>query len=204
MAGSLIGGGRTATLNLMVGIFLKLLGFFVVLYSYAEINPVKVKQAEQSLAERFNISVALMDEKDVEQEKVTAPVQQSGRAYREITEKLQTQVDFLSTETQADSDTLVLRLPAATALSFEGREAQDPDFAAKLANVLTAQNASGFAYQLQVAAIGSNNIDLMRPLGGFAKQMVDAGYPAPLITIGYQFTVQDPVLELRIKQVARQ
>ena len=194
-------GGNTATLNLILGVFLKLLGFFVVLYGFNEIDPVKAHQAEASIKDRFNISVSLTPIVSGLTKTADAPVQTKGRAYSEIEEELKTQVDLLSSRYEADSDTLVLRLPASVVLSFEGKPATSPDFASTLAATLEIQRGKDSKFNLEIIADGNDDEALIASVSLFVQKMLGTGYPRDLLTIGYQDGQSDPMVEFRVKQV---
>lgn len=189
MAGQAATGSATATYNLMLGIFLKLLGIFVVLYSLAETDPLKARQAEQSLNQRFNIAVSLTKPQD----------EAKTRSYKAIEDELETKVDFLSSHYEADSDTLVLRLPADIVLSLNGKAAQSPGFAKFLSETLRKKNAQKF--KLEIIVSGAQGDPLMRGVSLFVQKMIAQDYPENLLTIGYVQTDELPRIEFRLKQV---
>ncbi len=90
--------GSQLTYTLMFSLFLKMLGFFVVLYSFTEFQPNKLKAAEQSLQQQFNISLPLDTMLSKSGKNIVSPwaLQSAGRSYDEIAEELKTQIDFLS------------------------------------------------------------------------------------------------------------
>lgn len=201
MVGKSSSVGNAATLNLILGVFLKLLGFFVVLYVYADIDPIKARQAEESLKERFNISVSLVpNTSGSDQEQGNAVMQMMGRSYQAIDTEMKTQIDFLSSEYQAHSHVLVLRVPAHIALDLDGMRAQSFEFADILIKTLQEQSGRN-RYAVEAVAIGSEHDALMRSVSLFVQKMVARQYPPELLAVGFKEQNTKPMLELRITEV---
>ena len=191
-----------ATLNLILGVFLKLLGFFVVMYTYTDISPLKAKQAEESLHQRFNISVTFLS--DMAKNTVAAspdPVQEEGRSFNRIKDALKTQVDFLSTQYEASSKTLILTLPAEIVLSLNGNSAKSPDFARTLVETLQHESNSKFRYKLEVVAKGNDHENLLRQISRFGQKILAAEYSEKDLTIGYNESNDAPTIDIRLNQV---
>lgn len=204
MAGVPGQSARTSTLNLMLGIFLKLLGFFVVLYTYTDINPTKVQKVEESLKERFNISVSLAPVLSGMDPSVRAPlVQTKGRAYSNIENDMKTQVDFLSSQYNIDSNTLVLRVPAEMAMTIDGQEPKSGNFAKILADTLENQSSEGNVFAIEMILSGPDATAKMRDISLFVQKMIGENYPQDLMTIGYAESSQKPTLEIRIHEQPR-
>jgi hypothetical protein len=191
-----------ATLNLILGVFLKLLGFFVVMYTYTDISPTKARQAEESLHQRFNISVSFLHEmaKNTADSSLS-PVQDEGRSFNQIKDALKTQVDFLSTQYQASSKTLILTLPAEILFPLNGNAAKSPDFARTLANTLQQQGSATLRYKIEIIANGSDNETLIKEVSRFAQKLLAADYPEKDLTTGYKETIDAPTVDLRLTQV---
>src|SRR5690554_916369 len=100
MAGT---GNRGNSQMITLGIFLKLLGFFVVMFTYAEFEPIKVKQAEYSLQQRFNITLPIPDLKSGDDSLNLYPVQALGRSFHTLDTELKTELDFLSSRRNAEA-----------------------------------------------------------------------------------------------------
>jgi len=193
--------GNTATLNLILGVFLKLLGFFVLLYGYTEVDPVKAHKAELSIQQRFNISVNLMPEHLGVSKISTAPVQTQGRSYEAISSEMKSQVDFLSSEYDANSDTLILRVPLNVVLPVDDKPAKSANFAEILTQTLDSQHAADSVFAIEIVTIGKDDTALVAAASLFVQKMLSESYPRDLLTIGYQAKDQDPMIEFRIKQV---
>lgn len=190
-------------LILTLGIFLKLLGFFVVMVSYADLEPIKMRQAEYSLQDRFGINLALPFERGGMGIQSPLITQQLGRSFDTIKQELSTQVDFLGTEDEAHSKKLVLNLNADTALPLNGAPAKSPNFAGQLVDVLKTQKPDHAMYQVRVTGINGQPQVMMRALGDFIQKMVAAGYPITYLTIGYQQDkkVSDSLVKVEITAV---
>jgi len=201
MAASLGGGSRTATLNLMLGIFLKLLGFFVVLYTYAEANPVKTQQAEESLRQRFSISVSLADLANDQRNASSPLVPDQGRSYNDLANKLKAQIDFLSSQYIARNDVLILTLPARTAMAVGGNPAESPEFIKMLVRTIVHQRTENYKYAAELIVSGEDQKNLMGEVSLLAQRMIAYDYPARLVTIGYKKDKGEPLLEIRLRQV---
>lgn len=194
--------GNTATLNLILGIFLKLLGFFVILYVYTDVDPGKARLAEHSLKERFNISVSLTD--DIAGERLNADhsvTQGMGLSYQEIDTEMKAQIDFLSSEYQAQNDVLILRVPAHIALDIGADRARSFEFPKILVNTLLTQKAANKHYQVEAVVAGNNKDELMRSVSLFVQKLIAYRYPVEQLMIGYRDSNEKPVLELRISEV---
>lgn len=195
--------GNTTTLNLILGIFLKLLGFFVVLYVFTDVDPDKARLAEESLKERFNISVTLTNDiHGTSSENSHSIAQGMGRAFQEIDTAMKTQVDFLSTEYQAQNHVLLLRVPAEIALDIGMDRARSFDFPKILVDTLLKQRPpQQAAYQVEAVVSGADRDALMRAVSLFIQKMIAFGYPVEQLVIGYEESAIKPVLELRISEV---
>lgn len=195
--------GNTATLNLILGIFLKLLGFFVVLYVFTDVDPDKARLAEESLKERFNISVTLTKEiQGTGNENSHSITQGMGRAFQEIDTAMKTQVDFLSTEYQAQNHVLLLRVPAEIALDIGMDRARSFEFPKILVDSLLKQRVQNQSpYQVEAVVSGADRDALMRSVSLFIQKMIAFGYPVERLVIGYEDSAIKPVLELRISEV---
>lgn len=194
--------GSNATQLITLGIFLKILGFFVVLFSYTELEPIKNRQVESSLQSRFGINLTLAKDKGGLLSRAPMIVQQQGRAYDRIRQELLTQIDFISTEDITTSDRMRLVLPADIGLSLKNNMAKSPQLPEQLVQILKTQKADKFHYQLLIKVIGrSQDIDLMRALGEFAQKFVASGYSSDLITIGIMNKDQAPELLIEIRSV---
>lgn len=200
-AGGGSSSGNSATLNLILGVFLKLLGFFVVLYGFTEVDPLKARQAEMSIQERFNINVSLIPSIGGKSPSNTAIVQTRGRSYEGLEKELKAQVDFLSSEYVAHNNTMILRVPANVVLPLDGNREKSPDFAAILSKTLDEQHGDGSHFTLQIVASGADEDALVRGVSVFVEKMVAERYPAKLLAIGYKKSTEVPVIELHIKQV---
>lgn len=207
MAGSSSAIGNTATLNLILGIFLKLLGFFVVLYVYTDVDPDKARLAEESLRERFNVSVVLVPEKDRIGQSADPSRQiafhnreQAGRAMARIEAAMKSQIGLLATSYDREDGALVLRVPADVALDLGGRLARSPDFADILVATLNTQKAPEMAFSVEAIIKGpaDNSDEWMRAVSLFIQKLVARQYPAAWLMTGYQEQAGPPVLELRI------
>lgn len=202
MAGRSSAIGNTATLNLILGVFLKLLGFFVILYIYADVDPGKARLAEESLKERFNISVSLTD--DIEGTRLNnahSITQGMGRSYQEIETTMKTQIDFLSSEYHARNHVLVLRMPAEIALDIGTDRARSFEFPKILADTLLQQKSSTVHFHLEAVVSGANKDMLMRSISLFIQKMISYQYPVDYLSIGYEESDLKPALELRITEV---
>lgn len=203
MAGQSSSIGNTATLNLILGIFLKLLGFFVVLYVYTDIDPGKAKMAEESLKDRFNISISLTPQETEGKRSSSDPsvTLGMGRAYQEIDTAMKSQIDFLSSEYLADSHVLVLRVPANIALDIGSDRARSFDFVKVFVDTLNTQKSPDAHYMVEAVVSGENKNELMRAVSLFVQKMLAYNYPVDDLMIGYNDRVEKPVLELRITEV---
>jgi hypothetical protein len=177
--------GSNSTQLITLGIFLKILGFFVVLVSYAELEPIKTRQVENSLRSQFGMNLLLPIEKGGVLAQAPMIVQQSGRSYDVIREKLMTQIDFLSAEDVVLNDRLTMTLPAAIVLALDSRMPKSPQFAQQLADVLTTQKPELYSYTITLTGTGGAEQEMMRGLGDFAQKLIATGYPAQKITISY-------------------
>lgn len=194
--------GTNSTMVITLGIFLKLLGFFAVLVSYSDLEPIKSRQAEYSLQNRFGINMSLTRERDGLGPQSAIVVQQLGRSYDTISQNLMTQVDFLSSENVSVSDRLRISLPADVVLSLDDAPAKSADFATSFSNVLKTQKPPNYIYQVNI--MGQNGIppSMMRALGEFVQKMIAAGYPAKYLTISYEQTPDDkPAVLMEIQAV---
>jgi hypothetical protein len=192
-----------ATLNLILGVFLKLLGFFVVMYTYTDTSAIKAHQAEESLHKRFDITVSFLH--NMAQNTAAssqAPVQEDGRSFNQIRDALKSQIDFLSTQYQATSKTLILTLPASTVFPLNGQPAKSPDFAGILARTMKEQRTSAFRYKLEIVSEGPDNSLMIKDVSLFAEKILGENYPEKDLTIGYSDATTEPTIELRLTQVA--
>lgn len=194
--------GRTLTLNIFLGLFLKLLGFFVVLYGFAEVDPVKARKAEISIHERFNINISLVPDIRGDSHENISIVQTKGRSYHAIEQEMKSQVDLLSTDYVVSSNTLILRLPAEVALPIDGGSAKSPDLPRILRDTLESQVGKDSHFALEVVTIGNDDAALIRGASIFAEKMLGAGFNRKWLTIGYQESSSKPIIEFRIRQVA--
>lgn len=194
-----------ATLNLILGVFLKLLGFFVVMYTYTDTNPTKARQAEESLRQQFNISVSLMrDESKGDSIQPAGQVmQKEGRSYIAIREELASQLDFLSASYRAETNQLILQVPAEYVLALDGQAAKSPRFASILTEILLKQRNDKTDYALEIIAQGNDTRQMTRALSVFVQKMVQVNYPSSLMTIGYESNDDEPMIEFRVTHVAR-
>jgi hypothetical protein len=181
-------GSSSSTMAITLGLFLKLLGLFVVLVSYAEMEPDKTRKVEYSLQDRFGINLTTPRDKNGLSKQAPMIVQQLGNSYDSIEKELTTQMDFLSTEDIALSDRLVLSFPATIALTMNGVPAKSPDFAASLTRILQAQKPANYHYTVTFTGENGDAQVVMRGLGDFVQKMVAAGYPAADMSIGYRET----------------
>lgn len=188
-----------ATLNLILGVFLKLLGFFVVLYTYTDINPIKAHQVEESLRERFNISVSLINDRGAADTSLETLNQ--GRSFTRIKDSLSTEVDFLSSKLLSTSNTMVLTVPAEFIVSINDALPKSPEFAKALSKTLLAERNNKSVYALELIINGSDQQLLSRQISLFVQKMIAVGYPSELLTIGYNETTDEPTVDLRIVQV---
>ncbi len=191
--------GSNATLVITLGLFLKLLGLFVVLFSYAELEPVKTRKVESSLQDRFGINLTTPMDRGGKVTQAPLIVQQLGNSYDSIEKELMTQMDFLSTEDIALSDRLVLSFPPNIALTLDNVPAKSPDFAASLTDILQSQKPQGFVYLVTITGQNGQAPVMMRALGDFVQKMVAAGYPANIMSIGYKTTDNDADQKLLIE-----
>lgn len=196
-------GQRETTYLIMFSLFLKLLGFFVVLYSYAEFDPNKVKAAEHSIQQRFNIALhlPLTEVKGGQNLTSALAVQNAGRAYNELSTELKTQIDFLSTQIDARRGVLILSVPAHIALSFDGQTAKSPQFASVLVEALKKNQPKGMVYKMQIIAKGSPRDELMRTLGNFVQEIVSDDYAPRYLTIGFEDDANEPTLSFVVEAV---
>jgi uncharacterized protein YlxP (DUF503 family) len=193
-----------STLNLVLGVFLKLLGFFVVLYTYTDINPIKAKQAEESIRERFNISISLLQENDTKNDiEASLLMQEAGRSFNEISEALKTEVDFLSSHYLAADNTLILKIPAEVAVKLPNKIQKSPKFANLLTDTLAVHKNKKFNYDVQIIINGAEEQILMQAVSLFVQKMASLNYPENLLTIGYEFSTDEPTIEFRIQAVTR-
>lgn len=195
--------GNTATLNLVLGIFLKLLGFFVVLYSYTDIDPTKAKLAEDSLRERFSVSVSLTPDIKGSTFVDTPAVESQGRAMDHIATAMKTQISFLASEYDLQNNVLLLRVPAEVAMDIGDKLARSPDFADIFINTLQTQKSPNMTYRVDAIIKGeaAQNDMLMRSVSLFIQKLIARNYSPDNLMIGYQKQTGKPVLELRIRQV---
>lgn len=196
-------GGRASTLMVTLGIFLKLLGFFVVMFTYAEFEPIKVKQAEYSLQQRFNVTLPLPDLKSGEESLNLFPVQNLGRAFHVLEEELKTELDIFSTRVAARENELALVFSANQILDLNGKPARSPNFAPVLSRILRKNTPQNFVLQLDIVAQGSDTASLMRETGVFVQKMIVAGYPQKEMIIGYEHGTKKPTVKLIIRAVPR-
>lgn len=191
-----------ATLNLILGVFLKLLGFFVVMYTYTDVNPVKARQAEESLRQQFNISVSLMREESKGNNPILSNqvLQKEGRSYIAIREELKTQLDFLSSRYLADSNQLVLSVPAEYAVALNDHPAKSPHFAAILSETLRRQAKDDIRYTTEIVVTGRDASELTRVVSVLVQQMIAADYPPELLSIGYAENDGPPMVEFHVTQ----
>jgi len=194
-----------ATLNLILGVFLKLLGFFVVMYTYTDTNPMKARMAEESLRQQFNISVSLLRDEAKGDSPLNAhqAMQKEGRSYIAIREALKTQLDFLSSEYRADSNMLMLSIPAEYVVSIDGQSPKSPRFALTLVSTLLKQGNDKTDYAVEVVIKGSAESELTRAVSIFVQQMIAVDYPESLLAIGYEQSDAAPVVEFHITQMKK-
>jgi hypothetical protein len=187
-----------------LGIFLKILGFFIVLYSFSEAVPNKVAKAEQSLQHRFNINIKLPTIKSGMQATTLSAVQNIGRSYDEIESDLKTQIDLFSTERAAHSNELILKVPADQVLTLNGQIPKSPEFDKVLVKTLNKNKPQGAEYHVAIVGTDGKSDAMMRGLGDFAQTMVADNYPEPLVTIGYDYKKQDTAMvEFHIQAVQK-
>lgn len=196
-------GNKTITMNLMLGVFLKLLGFFVIMYSYAEINPIKAEKAEESLKQRFNVSVSLYSavKESIDGTLTEGANVNGGGAYAHIQQQLMREFGLPPGKYIAQDDILVMRIPAGNVLSIDNITPENPGFANNFSRLLLEQNTDKFRYAVEIIVLGNNGNALMRSISEFANEMSVAGYPDRLLTIGLKAQENTPQLEIRIKQV---
>ena len=177
--------GSNSTLVLTLGIFLKLLGFFVVLVSYSTLEPLKSRQAQYSLQDRFGINLGLPLERGGLSKQSPMVVQQQGRSYDILRKELMTQMDFLSTENVATSDRLSLSLPMDIVLGLNGAPAKSPELADRLSAILKTQKPDHMQYQVTIIGQNGDPVAVLHALGEFVQKMVATDYPSKFLTIGY-------------------
>lgn len=181
-------GQRDTTYLIMFSLFLKLLGFFVVMYSYAEFDPAKVQAAEQSLQQRFNISLHLPVDMIKNGAHLMSPlaIQNSGRSYVELSTELKTQIDFLSSEIDARRGVLILTVPARLLMAVDGQSAKSPNFASVFVETLKKNQPDNMIYKMQIIGKSRNQDVMMRSLGDFVQSIVSQDYPPRYLTIGFE------------------
>ncbi len=194
-------GQQNTTYLIMFSLFLKLLGFFVVLYSYAEFEPSKIQAVEQSLQQRFNITLHLPDLAAKSGKSQTTPwaIQNAGRSYIEIEKELKTQMDFLSTEIDSRRGILTLSVPADIVLDMESHPAKSPGFAASLIETLKRNQPEKAVYRMQIVAKGSERDLMMRSLGNFVQSIIANDYSPRYLTIGYDDYSETPTVDFVIQ-----
>ncbi len=199
MAGT---GNRATSQMITLGIFLKLLGFFVVMFTYAEFEPIKVKQAEYSLQQRFNIALPLPDLKSGDDALNLYPVQALGRSFHTLDTELQTELDFLSSKRNAETNELVLELRADQILDLGGKPAKSQNFAVVLTQALKANTPAGHVFHLDIVTKGGAPDDMMRGAGLFVQKMIVAGFPQKSLMIGHE-SASKPSVKLVVRAVPR-
>lgn len=194
-----------STLNLILGVFLKLLGFFVVMYTYTDTNPLKARQAEESLRQQFNISVSLLRDESKGDNALIAnqAMQKEGRSYIAIQEEMKTQLDFLSTNYLAESNVLVLSVPAEYVLSLNGIPAKSVNFIPILISTLQKQRNDQTDYALEIVANGNDQAQLTRAVSILVQKLIAVDYSPALLTIGYNESDDSPTVDFRIKQIKK-
>ena len=196
--------GSSANRVITLGIFLKILGFFVVLYSFSEAVPNKVAKAEQSLQHRFSINIALPKTTSGQQATTMSAVQNIGRSYDDIAADLKTQIDLFSTERVTRNKELIMRIPADQVLTLNGNAPKSYDFDKTLVSILKKNKPQNAEYHLAIVGTDGKSDDMMRGLGDFAQQVVADNYPEPLVTIGYDNLKHDTAMvEFHIEAVAK-
>lgn len=187
----------------MFSLFLKLLGFFVVLYSYADREPVKAEAVEQSLMQQFNVSISAEFTPVKSGRHVLTPtaVQNLGNAYQAISTELKTDVDFLSTEIRAKDNTMRMTLPADILLAFNGNSAKSPSFAHELVYALKKHRTGDFVYNVQMIVRGEQADELMRAGGEFIQYMVAQDYAPRYLEIGFKDDSDPPEVDIVITAV---
>jgi hypothetical protein len=180
--------GSNSALVITLGLFLKLLGLFVVLVSYADFEPLKTRKVEYSLQDRFGINLTSLKERHGTSVQAPMIVQQLGSSYDAIEKELTSQMDFLSTEDIALSDRLMLSFPARIALSIDNVPAKSPDFASSQTKILQTQKPANYHYIVTITGQNGNPQAMMRALGDFVQKMIAAGYAANDMSIGYAQT----------------
>jgi hypothetical protein len=198
------GDGRTSSLLLMLGIFLKLLGFFIVLFSYAEFEPNKMRQAEFSLKQQFNVSIPLSDMVRSGRDIVNlAPVQNLGHAYDNLEAELKTQMDLLAVERRMKSGDMTLTIRADQILDMNGQLAKGRSFPEALYKTMEKNRPHGVLFMLDIVARGPDKNILMRGIGDFAQNMIVAGHNQKFLSIGYENSRDEPVVVVRIRGVTQ-
>lgn len=198
--GGLATGQKQTTYLVMFSLFLKLLGFFVVLFSYAQYDPMRTQAVEQSLHEQFNININLpmMHATSGKDQMSPMAVQNAGRSYDQLTKELKTQIDFLSTETDARRGVLTLSVPANLVLQMDGQPAKSPGFATSLVDTLKKNQPEGAVYRLQIIAKGSQHDAMMRSVGDFVQSLVAYNYAPRYLTIGFE-DAQDATVDFVVQ-----
>ena len=194
---------QTTHYNLMLGVFLKLLAFFIILYIYADIDPVKLSKAETSVKEQFNVSVSLsLNTGGPTAQTERRVAETAGYSLQNIDTAMRAQFDMLSTRFDRANDTMILRIPARIALAYDNRLPNSPAFAEIFTHTLGTQRNERYSYQVELIAAGGESRSMMRAISVLARQMQCHDYPGDLLTIGYaDEDVTSPVLEIRIKPV---
>lgn len=196
------GFATKATLNLILGVFLKLLGFFVVMYTYTDINPIKARQAEESLRQQFNVSVSLLREEGKGDSPHIQPqaLQKEGRSFKAIREQLKTQLDFLSSRYLADSDRLMLSVPAEYVVTLDDNPPKSPRFVPILVTTLGQQRGENSTYAVEIIIAGNDRAELTRQVSILVQKMIALDYPAELLTIGYRESDAPPAVDFYVTQ----
>jgi hypothetical protein len=190
-------GSRAATLSITLGIFLKLLGFFVIMFCYADFEPNKVKQAEYSLQRRFNIALPFPTEKSGADSLSPHAVQEQGRSYHDLQEDLKAEFDFFSSQTRSNESELILELNAD---QIFGSNAKSPNFAAGLTKMLEANTTENYVFNVEIVAVGGEADEMMSNVGSFVQKMIVAGFPQKYLTIGYE-SGKKPLARFIVKAV---
>lgn len=199
-----IGSGRTSSLLLTLGIFLKLLGFFIVLFSYAEFEPSKLQQAEFSLKQRFNVTIPVLDRAVAGRDVISlAPVQNMGQIFDGIESDLRGTIDFMAVSRRVETGDLSLTVRADQIFDLNDTWAKSPGFAGLLNRSLQKNRAKNMFYTLEIVSAGGQDDILMRANGHFAQKMVVAGFNQRHLSIGHEHKRGVPTVTLRIRGVKR-
>lgn len=203
MAGSSSGtsgevGGNAATMNMILGVFLKLLAFFVILFSYTDLQPVKVQKAEDSLTRQFGINLHLVEMLQGPDAARTNPIPQKGQAYENMAQNLRSQFDFLGSENITSGEDMIIRVPADMVLTLDGQEPASPDFAMSLVAAMQEARKQPNGFDVFIKTSGPNDAELMRQTGNFVQEIVSFGYAQKLLTIGYEKKADAPQIEIHI------